>query len=163
MGTAEDVLKHIPGLQKKNDAYEVFGKGSPIIYVNGRLLRDLSELDQLKSEDIKNVELITSPGARYDASVKAVVKITTRPIKGEGFGFDVRSGYNQWEYLRFRGTVELELSVINWMCSAPCIIEKVKGLTKVGLLKMCMLIRFGIRTIISSQKRINRHLPISQV
>ncbi len=122
MGTAEDVLKHIPGLQKKNDAYEVFGKGSPIIYVNGRLLRDLSELDQLKSEDIKNVELITSPGARYDASVKAV-----------------------------------------WMCSAPCIIEKVKGLTKVGLLKMCMLIRFGIRTIISSQKRINRHLPISQV
>ena len=36
-------------------------KGSPIIYVNGRLLRDLSELDQLKSEDIKNVELITSP------------------------------------------------------------------------------------------------------
>ena len=101
MGTAEDVLKHIPGLQKKNDAYEVFGKGSPIIYVNGRLLRDLSELDQLKSEDIKNVELITSPGARYDASVKAVVKITTRPIKGEGFGFDVRSGYNQWEYAGF--------------------------------------------------------------
>lgn len=101
MGTAEDVLKHIPGLQKKNDAYEVFGKGSPIIYVNGRLLRDLSELDQLKSEDIKNVELITSPGARYDASVKAVVKITTRPIKGERFGFDVRSGYNQWEYAGF--------------------------------------------------------------
>lgn len=47
---------------------------NPIIYVNGRLLRDLSELDQLKSEDIKNVELITSPGARYDASVKAVIR-----------------------------------------------------------------------------------------
>lgn len=42
--------------------------------MNGRLLRDLSELDQLKSEDIKNVELITSPGARYDASVKAVIR-----------------------------------------------------------------------------------------
>ena len=101
MGTADDVLKHIPGLQKKNGGYEVFGKGSPIIYVNGRLLRDLSELDQLKSEDIKNVELITSPGVKYDATVKAVVKITTKPIKGEGFGFDVRSGYNQWEYAGF--------------------------------------------------------------
>ena len=33
--------------------------------------------------------------------MKAVVKITTRPIKGEGFGFDVRSGYNQWEYAGF--------------------------------------------------------------
>lgn len=101
MGTADDVLKHIPGLQKKNSGYEVFGKGSPIIYVNGRLLRDLSELDQLKSEDIKNVELITSPGVKYDATVKAVVKITTKPIKGEGFGFDIRSGYNQWEYAGF--------------------------------------------------------------
>ena len=90
MGTAEDVLKHIPGLQKKNDAYEVFGKGSPIIYVNGRLLRDLSELDQLKSEDIKNVELITSPGARYDASVKAVIRkiglsLLTNTLRSELF------------------------------------------------------------------------------
>lgn len=151
------------GTSEENDAYEVFGKGSPIIYVNGRLLRDLSELDQLKSEDIKNVELITSPGARYDASVKAVVKITTRPIKGEGFGFDVRSGYNQWEYAGF-------VEQLNWNYRRDKLdvfgtvyYRKVKGLTKVGLLKMCMLIRFGIRTIISSQKRINRHLPISQV
>lgn len=98
MGTAEDVLKHIPGIQKKKEDYEVFGKGTPVIYVNGRQLRDLSELDQLKSDDIKNVELITSPGARYDASVKAVVRITTRPLNGEGFGLDVRSGYSQWEY-----------------------------------------------------------------
>jgi len=101
MGTAEDVLKHLPGIQEKNDSYEVFGKGSPVIYVNGRLIRDLSELDQLKSEDIKNVELITRPGAKYDASVKAVVKITTRPVNGEGFGFDVRSGYNQGKYAGF--------------------------------------------------------------
>lgn len=111
----------------------------------------MSELDQLKSEDIKNVELITSPGARYDASVKAVVKITTRPIKGEGFGFDVRSGYNQWEYAGF-------VEQLNWNYRRDKLdvfgtvyYRKVKGLTKAGLLKMCMLIRFGIRTIISSQ------------
>ena len=35
---------------------------------------EVIKLDQLKSEDIKNVELITSPGARYDASVKAVIR-----------------------------------------------------------------------------------------
>lgn len=34
MGTAEDVLSHIPGIVKKGNCYEVFGKGTPIIYVN---------------------------------------------------------------------------------------------------------------------------------
>lgn len=101
MGMVEDVLKYILGFQKKNDVYEVFGKGSLIIYVNGRLLCDLLELDQLKLEDIKNVELIISFGVRYDVFVKVVVKIIICFIKGEGFGFDVCFGYNQWEYVGF--------------------------------------------------------------
>ncbi len=97
LGTAEDVLKYVPGLQKKDENYEVFGKGIPLIYINGRLMRDISELQQLKSDDIKHVELITNPGARYDASVKAVLRIETKPINGEGFSFDVRSSYYQSE------------------------------------------------------------------
>ena len=96
-GTAEDVLSKIPGLTKKGENFEVFGKGSPLIYINGREVRDLFELDQLKSEDIKNVEVITNPGASYDASVKCVVKIRTKPAQGEGFGFDARSSYYQSE------------------------------------------------------------------
>lgn len=31
MGTAEDVLKHVPSIVKKKDGYEVVGKGTPII------------------------------------------------------------------------------------------------------------------------------------
>ena len=30
MGTAEDVLKHVPSIVKKKDGYEVVGKGTPI-------------------------------------------------------------------------------------------------------------------------------------
>ena len=94
-GTGDDVLSRIPGITKKDDGYEVIGKGTPLIYINGRQMRDQSELDQLKSEDIKSVEVITSPGARYDASVKSVIRIKTKPVQGEGFGFDVRSSYYQ--------------------------------------------------------------------
>ncbi len=97
LGTGEDVLIHIPGIIKKQDAFEVFGKGTPLIYINGRLMRDPLELDQMKSENIKNIELITTPGAKYDASVKAVVKIRTKTAQGEGFGFDFRSSYFQSE------------------------------------------------------------------
>lgn len=70
-GTAEDVLARIPGLQKTKGGFEVFGKGAPLIYINGRKMRDGAELDQLSSEDIKSVEVIHNPGARYDATVGA--------------------------------------------------------------------------------------------
>lgn len=93
MGTAEDVLKHVPSIVKKKDVYEVIGKGTPIIYINGRKMQDSSELDNIKSSDIKSVEVIQNPGAAYDASVNAVIKIKTIKKKGEGFGFDTRSVY----------------------------------------------------------------------
>ena len=38
-------------------------------------MQNKSELEQLKSTDIKTVEVITSPGARYDATVKSVIRI----------------------------------------------------------------------------------------
>lgn len=93
IGTAEDVLKHVPSIVKKKDGYEVVGKGTPIIYINGRKMQDFSELDNIKSSDIKSVEVIQNPGAAYDASVNAVIKIKTIKKKGEGFGFDTRSVY----------------------------------------------------------------------
>ena len=94
-GTAEDVLGRVPGLIKKQGGYEVFGKGTPIIYINGKKLQDLSELDRLSSADIKEVELITEPGADYDATVNAVVKIKTVKRQGDGLGVSYRQVYSQ--------------------------------------------------------------------
>lgn len=56
----------------------VFGSGVAEIYINGRKMRNSSELDQLSSDDIKSVEVLRNPGARYAASVKAVVRIITK-------------------------------------------------------------------------------------
>lgn len=100
-GSAGDVLARIPAVIKKDDSFEVFGKGIPLIYINGRKVRDMDELEQLNSDEIKQIELITNPGARYDASVKAVIRIRTIPRTGDGFGFNLRSTYayaekNQW-------------------------------------------------------------------
>lgn len=95
VGSANDVLTKIPGITKKQDAFEVFGKGVPLIYINGRKLHDLSELEQLNSDDVKSVEVIRNPGSRYDATVKAVVRIQTVKRQGDGFGFNLRSSYYQ--------------------------------------------------------------------
>lgn len=95
IGTAEDVLTHVPGVVRKGGIFEVFGKGTPIIYLNGKKLRDLSELGRLSSTDIKYIELITEPGAAYDATVNAVVNIRTAKRQGDGLGLAYRQTYSQ--------------------------------------------------------------------
>lgn len=103
MGTAEDVLKHVPGIIKRGDVYEVLGKGTPLIYINNRKVLDVNDLDNLKSSAVKSVEVIQAPGAIYDASVNAVIKIKTIPAKGDGFSFDTRSLYS---YNKYSGTIQ---------------------------------------------------------
>jgi hypothetical protein len=90
-GSANDVLKKLPGVISTSKGFEVIGKGTPIIYINGRLVRDNSELEQLNSKDIKSVDVVQNPGARYDATVKAVIRIQTIRKVGDGFSFDLRS------------------------------------------------------------------------
>ncbi len=93
VGTAKAVLENLPGVQRKKDGLEVFGKGTPLIYINGRKLQSQTELDQISSEDIQSVELITSPGAKYDATVGSVILIKTKRPQGEGFSFNTQASY----------------------------------------------------------------------
>ena len=97
VGTAKAVLQNLPGVQQTKDGIEVFGKGAPLIYINGRKLQNPAELDQISSEDIKSVELITNPGAKYDATVNAVILIKTKRPQGEGFSFNSQASYYQSE------------------------------------------------------------------
>lgn len=87
-GTMEHLLDRIPNVSAQNGNIKVFGRGEPIIYINGRQMRDRSELDRFSSDNIKSVEVIANPGARYAASTKAVIRITTKKMLGDGFGFD---------------------------------------------------------------------------
>ncbi|MBP3258355.1 MAG: outer membrane beta-barrel protein, partial [Bacteroidales bacterium] len=90
-GTANDVLSKTPGLIKGQNGLEVIGKGSPMVYINGRRVSDVSELDRLQSNEIQSVEVITNPGAQYDATVRAVVRIRTIRRQGDGFGFNLNA------------------------------------------------------------------------
>ncbi|MBP5637729.1 MAG: TonB-dependent receptor [Bacteroidales bacterium] len=94
-GSASDVLAKTPGLIKGQDGLEVIGKGSPLVYINGRKVTDATELDRLQSNEIQSIEVITNPGAQYDATVRSVVRIKTIRRQGEGFGFSVNASDEQ--------------------------------------------------------------------
>ena len=90
-GSAKDVLGKTPGMIKGQNGLEVIGKGAPLVYINGHKVTDATELDRLQSNEIQSIEVINNPGAQYDATVQAVVRIKTVKRQGDGFGFGVNA------------------------------------------------------------------------
>lgn len=85
-----DMLSLIPQLSATGGTVTVFGRGTPEIYINNKKMRNANELSQLRPSDIKSVEVINNPGARYTKNITAVVRIVTKRPTGEGFRFDDR-------------------------------------------------------------------------
>lgn len=107
-GTANDVLVRVPMVVDNSGTLEVFGKGAPAIYINGRKVTDLQELSQLNSQDIKTVEVISNPGAAYAADVKSVIRIRTKPPKGDGWSGTLRTDNGFQHFFRTGNTVDLK-------------------------------------------------------
>ena len=95
VGTADDVLSMLPRVQGEDGNFTVFSKGTPEIYINNKKVQNARELKQLKSTDIKSVDIITSPGAKYNAEVGAVIRIKTIRPQGEGVSVEA---YSQVKY-----------------------------------------------------------------
>ena len=122
IGTALDVLAQLPMIKVQDNSVSVIGKSNIEIYIDGRPMRDEQELQQILSSNIKKVELLMAPGAAYESTTGAVLKITTRRnfVKGlsltdvlqlkrsrkwsvmDYLGLSYRAG--DWEYF-FNGTI----------------------------------------------------------
>ena len=95
VGTADDVLSMLPQVQGSDGNFTVFAKGTPEIYINNKKVQNARELKQLKSTDIKSVDVITSPGAKYNAEIGAVIRINTKKHQGDGISVEA---YSQVKY-----------------------------------------------------------------
>lgn len=91
VGTADDVLSMLPQVQGGDGNFTVFAKGTPEIYINNKKVQNARELKRLKSTDIKSVDVITSPGAKYNAEVGAVIRIKTKKRQGDGISMEASS------------------------------------------------------------------------
>jgi hypothetical protein len=76
--TALEVLQKVPGILIMNDKITMVGKGTPAIYVDGRISQytDIAQLlRDISAANIEKIEVISNPGAKYDASGGAVINI----------------------------------------------------------------------------------------
>ncbi|MCT4586261.1 MAG: TonB-dependent receptor [Carboxylicivirga sp.] len=90
-GTAVDVLDKLPAVSVDGEGIvSVRGTSDFLVYINGKPTQTSASdiLGQLPADQIKNVEIITVPGARYDAQGKGgIINITTQ--KGATDGLSV--------------------------------------------------------------------------
>jgi iron complex outermembrane receptor protein len=81
-GTALDVMKNVPGVTVDADGNVALRNSSPTIFIDGR--PSTLTLEQIPSDQIDRIEVITNPSAKYDAStsggiLNVYLKKNTRP------------------------------------------------------------------------------------
>lgn len=95
MGSAAEMLPHLPFVTGRDGNYNVLGHGAPTIYINNRKVRDNAELERLRANEILSAEVITTPGAEYASDVAAVIRIRTIRQRGQGMSGSFNTNYSQ--------------------------------------------------------------------
>ena len=102
-GNALDALRITPRLKVQNDQISMIGKNGMMVMVNDRLLslsgEDLANfLKTLNAEDLKRIEVITNPPAKYVAAGNSgIINIVTK-VQKEAWNASLRSTYQQASY-----------------------------------------------------------------
>ena len=102
---AWEILKKTPGVSVNNDALTIKGSQSILVTINdkkvmltGDELKNL--LENTQGEDLKSVEVITNPPAKYEASGSAVLNIIMKKNTIEGYRGIISSKYIQSQYAK---------------------------------------------------------------
>lgn len=109
-GNIYNLLDRIPNVTTQNGKINIFGIGEPVIYINGKKVRDNTELDGLNPDEISTVEVKQNPGAQYASNVKAVIRINTKKRTKDGFGFETRTFGKNDENSRIGGYEQLNIN-----------------------------------------------------
>lgn len=87
-GTAFDALEKAPGIQVVNDRISLAGRTGVVIYIDGKPSghTDMAQmLRDIPSSTVERVEIISQPGARYDAAGSAgIINVILKKSENKG-------------------------------------------------------------------------------
>ncbi len=85
LATPVDVLSSLPKVQlsPNRDAVTIVGGGTPLIYLGNQQI-SLSEFNMLAVDDIKTIELISTPSSKYEANGRSVILVKRKRSTVEG-------------------------------------------------------------------------------
>ncbi|MBS9774079.1 MAG: TonB-dependent receptor [Tenacibaculum sp.] len=103
-GSALDLLKQTPSVQVDDKQVNIVGKQSVRILVNDRIIQLSGEeliayLSSFSSDEIKNIEVITTPPSKYDAEGNGgLINIVLKKAKENSWSNQIRTSYIQTTY-----------------------------------------------------------------
>ena len=103
-GDALDALKNTPSVKIKDDQISIVGKSTVNVLVNDRIVQmsgnDLTNyLKSIPSANIKKIEVITNPPAKYEAEGNSgLINIVLKEAKQNAWSTTLRSSYTQGVY-----------------------------------------------------------------
>lgn len=86
VATSTDLLAKSPfiTIDANGEGLSMIGKGVPLLYIDNQKV-EFNTLATISVDDIKSVEIIRNPSAKYEAEGKAVVKVILKNSKKEGY------------------------------------------------------------------------------
>ncbi|MFI5151427.1 MAG: outer membrane beta-barrel protein, partial [Bacteroidia bacterium] len=117
-GTAEDALKTIPALSVDLDGNVSMRNASPQIFVDGR--PTTLTIDQIPADAIENIEVISNPSAKYDASggMAGIINIVLKKNRRTGYNGGLRAGVDMRGKINGNGDFNVREGKINAFLSA---------------------------------------------
>lgn len=115
-GNVFDALKLTPRIKIQNDEISMIGKGNLLVMIDDRLVKFSGEdlaiyLKSLSSDDLKSIEVIANPPAKYSAEGNSgLINIVTKKAKKDAWNGSVKTTYQQATYNKeyFSGTYNLQ-------------------------------------------------------
>ena len=98
-----DLLSKLPNviIGADKETISIVGKGNPLIYIDNQKVT-INDLNTLSVDEIKSIEIINNPSAKYEAEGRVVILITRKLSKKEGFKIDltetasIKKGFNNY-------------------------------------------------------------------
>ena len=116
-GSATDVMKNVPSVQVDIDGNVTLRNSPPTIFVDGR--PTTLTLDQIPADAIQSVEIITNPGAKYDASggTAGILNIVLKKNRKAGYNGNIRAGIDQRGKFNLGGDINVKQGKVNFFLS----------------------------------------------
>jgi outer membrane receptor protein involved in Fe transport len=116
-GSGVDVMRNVPSLQVDIDGNVTLRNSPPTIFVDGR--PTTLTLDQIPADAIQSVEIITNPGAKYDASggTAGILNIVLKKNRKAGYNGNIRAGIDKRGKINLGGDINVKQGKVNFFLS----------------------------------------------